>query len=81
MQVGIRLPAVAGNMFPVFPVHAQPAILRIWLEAHVTSYWYEKTNNIFIKAHEIMSVISYAWYTQLYTDVQYPTEHTYSEFT
>ena len=27
-------PAVAGKTFPAFPVHAQPAILRIWYEAH-----------------------------------------------
>ena len=26
---------VAGNTFPVFPVHAQPSVLRIWQEAHV----------------------------------------------
>ena len=25
-----------GEMFPAFPAHAQPAILRIWLEAHGT---------------------------------------------
>ena len=25
---------VAGKMFPPFPVHAQPTILRIWREAH-----------------------------------------------
>ena len=29
-----RLPAVAGKTFPAFPAHAQPAILRIWKEAH-----------------------------------------------
>ena len=29
-----RLPAVAGKTFPAFPAHAQPAILRIWQEAH-----------------------------------------------
>ena len=28
-----RQPAVAGKTFPVFPAHAQPAILRIWQEA------------------------------------------------
>ena len=28
------LKSVAGNMFPAFPVHAQPTILRIWKEAH-----------------------------------------------
>ena len=25
---------VAGKTFPAFPAHAQPAILRIWQEAH-----------------------------------------------
>ena len=31
MYVGIAcLPAEAGKTFPAFPVHAQPAILRIW---------------------------------------------------
>ena len=39
MHVGIAnwrfpLKSVAGNTFPAFPVHAQPAILRIWWEAH-----------------------------------------------
>ena len=29
-----RQPAVAGKTFPAFPAHAQPAILRIWQEAH-----------------------------------------------
>ena len=29
-----RLPAVAGKTFPAFPAHAQPAIVRIWQEAH-----------------------------------------------
>ena len=33
-----------GEMFPSFPAHAQPAILRIWQAAHVServpSYWY-----------------------------------------
>ena len=29
-----RYPAVTGKTFPAFPVHVQPAILRIWLEAH-----------------------------------------------
>ena len=27
-------PAVAGKTFPAFPMHTQPAILRIWQEAH-----------------------------------------------
>ena len=30
--------AVAGKTFPVFPAHAQPAILRIWQEAHCGRY-------------------------------------------
>ena len=30
-------PSVAGKTFPAFPAHAQPAILRIWLEAHGVS--------------------------------------------
>ena len=39
MHAGIanlRFPlmSVAGKTFPAFPVHAQPAILRIWQEAH-----------------------------------------------
>ena len=34
MHVGIANPAVAGKTFPAFPAHAQPAILRIWQEAH-----------------------------------------------
>ena len=29
-----RLPVVAGKMFPAFPAHVQPAIWRIWQEAH-----------------------------------------------
>ena len=29
------LSLVSGETFPVFPVHAQPTILRIWQEAHV----------------------------------------------
>ena len=29
------LKAVAGETLPAFPAHAQPAILRIWQEAHV----------------------------------------------
>ena len=29
-----RSPAVTGKTFPAFPAHAQPAILRIWQEAH-----------------------------------------------
>ena len=29
-----REPAEAGKTFPAFPAHAQPAILRIWQEAH-----------------------------------------------
>ena len=28
------LKSVARKTFPTFPVHAQPAILRIWLDAH-----------------------------------------------
>ena len=28
------LKSVAGKTFPAFPAHAQPAILRIWQEAH-----------------------------------------------
>ena len=28
------LKSVAGKTFPAFPAHAQPAILRIWHEAH-----------------------------------------------
>ena len=32
-----RLRAMAGKTFPVFLAHAQPAILRIWQEAHVES--------------------------------------------
>ena len=31
-----RQTAVAKNMFPAFQAHAQPAILRIWQEAHAT---------------------------------------------
>ena len=27
-----------GNTFPAFPAHAQPAILRIWKEAHVMRF-------------------------------------------
>ena len=30
------LTAVEGKMFLVFPAHAQPEILRIWQEAHIT---------------------------------------------
>ena len=26
---------MAGETFPAFPAHAQPAILRLWLEAHI----------------------------------------------
>ena len=33
-----RLPAEAGKTFPAFPAHAQPAILRIWQEAHEFDY-------------------------------------------
>ena len=33
-----RLPTVAGKTFPAFPAHAQPAILRIWQEAHESLY-------------------------------------------
>ena len=29
-----RQTAVAGKTFPAFPAYAQPAILRIWQEAH-----------------------------------------------
>ena len=29
-----RLPMVVGKTFPAFPAYAQPAILRIWQEAH-----------------------------------------------
>ena len=32
-----RTNSVAGKTFPEFPAHAQPDILRIWLEAHGTS--------------------------------------------
>ena len=40
MHVGIAnlrfpLKSVAGKTFPAIPAHAQPAILRIWQEAHV----------------------------------------------
>ena len=35
MHVGIA--KVAGKTFPAFPAHAQPAILRIWQEAHYTA--------------------------------------------
>ena len=31
------LKSVAGKTFPAFPAHAQPAILRIWQEAHWSS--------------------------------------------
>ena len=31
------LTAVAGKIFPAFPAHVQPAILRIWQEAHYNS--------------------------------------------
>ena len=39
MHVGIANPryplkSAAGKTFPAFPAHAQPVILRIWLEAH-----------------------------------------------
>ena len=36
MNVGIANPRWRGKTFPAFPVHAQPAILRIWQEAHVS---------------------------------------------
>ena len=40
-----RYPAVAGKTFPAFPAHAQPAILRIWQEAHWgRSAWYWQRN-------------------------------------
>ena len=34
-----RKPAVARKTFPTFPVHAHPAILRIWQEAHWLREW------------------------------------------
>ena len=36
-----RLPTVAGKTFPAFSAHAQPAILRIWQEAHGMVYPYD----------------------------------------
>ena len=49
----VRKPAVAGKTFPAFPAHAQPAILRIWKEAHVCvttwripwDMWYSRTES------------------------------------
>ena len=34
-----RQAAVAGKSFPAFPAHEQPAILRIWQEAHGLTTW------------------------------------------
>ena len=44
-----RKPVVAGKTFPAFPAHAQPAILRIWQEAH----W-----GIITQLHKTMDVIT-----------------------
>ena len=33
-KVASPFKSVAGKTFPAFPAHAQPAIVRIWLEAH-----------------------------------------------
>ena len=34
MHIWIAKPAVRGETFPAFPVHAQPTILRVWHESH-----------------------------------------------
>ena len=39
IRVGIANSRWAGKTFPVFPVHAQPAILRIWQEAQSHKLW------------------------------------------
>ena len=62
-----RYPAVAGKMFPAFPVHAQPANLGIWLEVHCfkcmvpTSSWYKYTYVILVWFHPITVYRTVFW--------------------
>ena len=42
MHVEIANPGVSGKKFPAFPAHAQPAISRIWQEAHCHHWNREK---------------------------------------
>ena len=42
-----RLPALAGKTCPVFPAHAQPAILRIWQEAHASMSFSQHSSHMF----------------------------------
>ena len=49
------LRSAVGKTFPVFPAHAQPAILRIWWEAHtsICNDWYAFCHNFPINERKI----------------------------
>ena len=51
------LESVAGKTFPTFPAHAQPAILRIWQEAH---------RDIFAKSYGFLDILQHNVLMALY---------------
>ena len=72
-------PAVAGKTFPAFPAHAQPAVIRIWKEAHyvtLLSWWGESTGdwwnpltNVRDLSFSFCNVLLFTW-TSYSTDSQ-----------
>ena len=50
--------SVAGKTFPAFPAHAQPAILRIWQEAHVN---FDKRDHDFVQKTVMVKCGSTHW--------------------
>ena len=45
---------MAGKTFPAFPAHAQPAILRIWQEAHGSEFELTKDTPYLTLTGELM---------------------------
>ena len=49
-----------GKTFPAFPVHAQPAILRIWQDAHGGSYEYIRQETM--RCFHLVKNMHLQWY-------------------
>ena len=55
-----RWPAVSGKIFPEFPAHVQPAILRIWQDAHainknsVRCDWFHPDRSLYVSHNHLI---------------------------
>ena len=75
------LKSVAGKTFKAFQVHAQPAILRIWQEAHVlilhARHWCEGSQNIYKQDRNsnnaILQFLFFWWPSELIAILDYYT--------